>query len=110
MKRWGLKAERIAKLHISKQDLNWRALKPKYKASKIMAKLSQNILVATSSYFGSITSYVEDETAYAGVKKEAKNKEGDVLADIAKVHEYGSETMQIPARPLWKPTFEETIS
>ena len=109
LKRWGLKAERVAKLHISSQDLGWKQLSSKYQAQKIRKGLSENILVATSSYFQSITSYVEDDTAYAGVKKEVKNKDGEVIADIAKLHEFGSKSGNIPARPLWTPTYSEVI-
>lgn len=109
LKRWGLKAERVAKLHISTQDLGWKALDPKYLATKVRKGLSENILVATSSYFQSITSYVDKETVYAGVKKDVKNKDGEVIADIAKLHEYGSDGGKLPARPLWRPTYEEVI-
>ena len=109
LKRWGLKAERVSKMHISSQDLGWKPLTPAYKATKIRKGLSENILVATSSYFQSITSFVEGDTVYAGVKKEVKNKDGEVIADIAKLHEYGSQSGQIPARPLWQPTFSEVI-
>ena len=55
LQRWGLKAEGIAKSHISKQDLGWEALKPETIASKVRKGQSENILVASSSYFQSIT-------------------------------------------------------
>ena len=109
--RWGLKAEGIAKKHISMQDLNWKPLKPETLAAKIRKGYSENILVATSSYFQSITSWADlpNNTVYAGVKKEARDEEGNVIADIAKVHEYGSLSGRIPKRELWGPTFEEVM-
>lgn len=106
LKRFALKAEAIAKGHISKQDLNWPALKPATQEKKARAGQSSKILVATSSYFQAITSYVEGETAYAGVKKTSKNEEGEVIADIARVLEFGSVSRNIEERPLWRPTFK----
>lgn len=106
--RWGLKAEGLAKGHISAQDLGWKPLKAKTVAVKIKAEHSENILVMTSSYFQAITSYVKGDTVYAGVKKGTKTSNMD-LVFIAAVHEYGSVSRNIPARPLWKPVFNETM-
>ena len=44
-----------------------------------------------------------------GVNKEAKNRDGEVRADIAAVHEFGSKSGLIPKRELWRPVFEETM-
>lgn len=111
LKRFGLKAEALAKLHMSKQDLGWPPLKPSSLAAKIRKGYSENILIASSSYFQSITSWVDDTTSYAGVKREAKNAEtGEVIANIAAVHEYGSRVRNIPPRPLWQPVGKETIT
>lgn len=111
--RFGLKAEALAKTHMSKQDLNWTPLSVKYLARKVRSqspRLSENILVATGSYFSAITTYVKRDTVYAGVRKEAKDKDGNNIANIAAVHEYGSRTGHIPKRPLWKPTFREVVA
>ncbi len=112
LKRWALKAEGLALGHMSKQDLGWVSLNPKTLAAKIRKGHSENILIATSSYFQSITSWVDESQgiAYAGVKKQAKSSDGEVLADIAKTHEYGSDAANIPARPLWQPVFTETMA
>jgi len=111
LKHWGLKAEGLAKKHISMQDLGWKPLKPSTIATKIRAGHSENILVATSSYFQSITSWVDksEMKSYAGVKKTAKDADGNVIADIAAVHEFGSVAGNIPKRELWHPTFKETM-
>lgn len=108
--RVGLKAEGTAKKHISQQDLGWKPLKPATIAYKIRKGYSENILVMTSSYFQSITSWVVNDTVYAGVKRGVVHKKsGTEMGIIARVHEYGSLSGKIPARPLWQPTMEETI-
>jgi len=108
LKQWGLKAERIAVTHMSKQDLNWVALAASTLAEKIRKGFSENILIRTSTYFQSITSWHIGNTVYAGVRKEVKDDDGNIVADIAATHEYGSRSGKIPARPLWQPTFKET--
>lgn len=109
LKRFGLKAEGTAKKHMSAQDLGWAPLKIATIAAKLRKGLSENILIATSSYFQSITSYVIDDTVYVGVKKTAVGSDGKTIHDIAALHEYGSISGTIPARPLWKPTLDETL-
>lgn len=109
MSRVGLKAEAIAKTHMSKQDLGWKPLSPKYLASKVRRGLSDNTLIATSTYFQSITSWNNGQKVFVGVKKQAVSEDGELLADIAKVHEFGSVTRSIPARPLWQPTLTEAL-
>lgn len=112
---FGLIAEGIAKEHISKQDLGWEPLNEDYKEWKENKGRSNNILVSTSSYFQSITSWAENKTGYAGVNKKAKDENGEVIADIAKTHEYGTsnagknKNVTIPARPLWQPTLKEAF-
>ena len=112
LKRVGLYAEGQAKLHIRNQDLGWKPLQPKTIADKIRKGFSTNILVQTSSYFQAITSWVDKDkgVAYVGVKKQVRNKEtGELVADIAKVHEFGSKSGNIPARPLWQPVNREAL-
>lgn len=109
LKRWALKAEGTAKKHMSMQDLNWQALKLKTIAAKQKRGESTATLIATSDYFQAITSWVQEGTAYAGVRKQVRNVDGEIIADIARVHEYGRIDGRIPARPLWQPTFKETL-
>ena len=106
----GLFAEGKAKSHISKQDLNWKPLNQDYKRRKERDGFSTNTLVKTSAYFQAITSYVQGKNAYIGVKKVARDKEGNEIANIAAVHEFGSSKQGIPARPLWQPTIKETAT
>ena len=110
LKRFGLKAERIATQHISKQDLPWKALRPETVARKIRKGYSENILVETSLYFQSITSFVNNDGVFVGVKRNVRTKGGESLGNIAEIHEFGTRSGGIPARPLWRPTLEETIA
>jgi hypothetical protein len=63
----------------------------------------------TSSYFQGITAWVEGNTALAGIKRGTSHPDGGFIDVIAKVHEFGSVARNIPARPLWQPTFAETM-
>lgn len=104
-----LKGEGIAKEHISKQDLNWTPLKAATVSAKVKKGQSENILVATSTYFQSITSWHTKGKAYVGIKKQVVEEDGALVADIARTLEYGSVTRNIPERPLWQPTMKEVI-
>ena len=110
LKRWALKAEAISKTHMSKQDLGWQPLAASTIAAKARKGDSSLILIATSDYFLAITSWVTDGVAYAGVRKQIRNSKGQVLADIARVHEFGRLDGSIKARPLWQPTFKEVLA
>ena len=101
-------AEGAAKKHISRQDLGWYPLKPSTIAAKIRKGQSTNILVATSTMFQAITSFNNGRTAYVGVKRTAKTRDGDDLHNIARALEYGSKNGNMKARPLWRPVRKET--
>ena len=103
-----VKAERMAVKHISDQDLHWKKLSDSYLKRKKKKGLSEKTLIATSTYFQSITSKVEGFNGYTGVFKQVKNKEGDELANIAMVLEYGSIKRNIPPRRLWSVVFSDT--
>lgn len=121
--RWALTAEAKAKGHIAAQDLGWRPLAAVTLARKAYNKQSLLTLVETSTYFQSITSWVMGETAFAGVRDTANyrgtrlgrayrssqttGRKGLSVADIAKLHEYGNSSTNLPARPLWRPVASE---
>lgn len=107
LKQIGLKAERLALLHMKKQDLSWQDLDKKYVLRKVKKGHSNKTLIASSEYFLSITSFSNKNTAFAGVKRDAKSKDGESLVSIAAVHEFGNKNM--PSRPLWRPVFKETM-
>ncbi len=109
--RFGLKAEKIAVNHIRSQDLGWAPLSEDYLDTKRKEGKSEKIYVLTSTYFQSITSWVQDDKAFAGVKRNVvhTDKEGETRVwKIAQMLEYGTEKM--PARPLWQPTFKEALA
>lgn len=107
--RWGLKAEGLALSHISRQDLPWEPLSPATIAAKVREGYSENILVETSTYFQNITSWVSGSIALAGVKRTVKDADGNLLANVAATHEFGSVAASIPARPLWFPVMAEAM-
>lgn len=107
---FGLKTERIAKEHISAQDLQWAPLSPNYLYRKVRAGHSENIYVMTSTYFQSINSWVEYDTALIGVRRGKLAGDGSSdLGKIARDLEYGNDFTYLPARPLWRPTFAEVM-
>jgi hypothetical protein len=108
VKLFALSAEKIAKEHISKQDLGWKPLSAQYAKSKQKKGFSEKILVRTSTYYQSITSWREGFSGYAGVKKTVREPTGEMVADIAKIQEYGNS--KTPSRPLWQPTYKEAIT
>lgn len=103
------RAEAKAVKHLRDQDLKWKRLSPKYAEQKKKRGLSPKTLIATSSMMQSVTSKVNQEgtVSYAGVFRKSRNKEGQLIADIAKTMEYGSIVRGIVARPLWRPVFKE---
>lgn len=106
--------ESVATGHLRNQDLSWPPLSEAYLRQKLRAKgrgsrrFSEKILIRTGTYLQSITSYVEKLAAFVGVKRGvAREADGTDVVDLASVHEHGAPSQNIPARPLWKPTFEE---
>lgn len=96
--------------HIQNQDLRWKKLDPAYKRWKEKNRLSTDKLIATGTLMNSITVQVlkDGQEAFVGVLRKARGKNGEQLANIAAVHEFGSVRRKIPARPLFKPTFRES--
>jgi hypothetical protein len=95
--------------HIDSQDLGWAALNEKYAARKGAKGLSPDILRATNQMYSNITT--DQPNAYegaCGVKRGVKEKNGQEVTDIALIHEQPKDDgKKIPARKLWKPTYEE---
>jgi hypothetical protein len=104
-----LRAEAMAVKFIRDQSLPWRKLSAQYLARKQRAGLSYKIYVATSQLFQNITSTVDSQAtkSFAGIFRKVKNKEGQYVADIAKILEYGSIKRNIPPRKLWSVVFRE---
>lgn len=94
--------------HIDKQDLDWAPLSSAYEKSKARKKLSPDILRASNQMYSNITTHQEDNFSGAvGVKRGVKSKDGADITDIALIHEQPDDDgKKIPARKLWKPTYE----
>jgi len=95
--------------HIDEQDLEWEPLSPAYAKYKERKKLSPDILRASNQMYSNITTYQGDSYSGAvGVKRGVKTKDGEDVTDIALIHEQPDDDGEkIPARKLWKPTFDE---
>lgn len=99
-------------LHLQNQDLKWPALNPLYKKWKERKKLSNQMLIATSTLMNSITTQFFDNGmgAFVGVLRQTagKKRPGQSKAVkpvlLAAVHEFG---IGVPARPLFAPTYAE---
>ena len=95
--------------HLDQQDLDWEPLSESYAATKAKKKLSPDILRASNQMYSNITTHQEDNFSGAvGVKRGVKTKDGADVTDIALIHEQPEDDgKKIPARKLWKPTFDE---
>lgn len=106
-KRVGLKGEREAVLHLTNQDLNWTPNNSTYSDWKLKKGHSDKVLVKTSTYMQSITSFADGGRVWVGVSKDAKSEDGEEMTSIAAVLEFGSLKRGIPARPLWSVVLRE---
>lgn len=95
--------------HLDSQDLEWQALSEQYAKTKERKKLSPDMLRATNQMYSNITTAQEDDfTGAVGVKRGVKTADGNDVTDITLIHEQPEDDGKvIPARKLWKPTFEE---
>ena len=110
LKQIGSETEGLMKKFIRNQsgfsnpEAKWEPLSKAYAAYKKKTKgLSTKTLIATSSMLQSITSVASYPRVFVGVKRGAKGKEGEELANIAAIMEYGSKSRNIPARPFIAP-------
>jgi hypothetical protein len=95
--------------HIDEQDLDWAPLSEAYAERKEKAGLSPDTLRASNQMYSNITTAQENDFSGAvGVMRGVKTGEGEELTDIALIHEQPEDDGKIiPARKLWKPTYEE---
>lgn len=114
MLRIGIQLERCAVLHINSQDLNWAPLTARWLAYKKRKGYALPVYTMTTSYLQNITHhYTPDEFKMeVGVMRSAmwiNPVSGKIqpLYHIADALEYGYDSKNIPARPLWRPVLEE---
>lgn len=95
--------------HIQNQDMGWDKLSEKYKLQKKKKGLSTAILIATSTLLQSITTKLSTDklSAFVGLLRTGKRKDGEDPVLIGEIHEFGSKKRNIPSRPLFRPTLAE---
>ncbi|MCP3922998.1 MAG: hypothetical protein GY714_10470 [Desulfobacterales bacterium] len=101
--------ERKVLKHIDSQDLGHQELSPEYAKQKERKGLDPDILRASNQMYENITTHQENDFEGAvGVNRGVKTKDGEDLTDIAIIHEQPNDDgSKIPARKIWKPTFDE---
>ncbi|MHA2429220.1 MAG: hypothetical protein ACXADB_14455 [Candidatus Hermodarchaeia archaeon] len=90
--------------HIKKQDLPWKPLKP----ITIQLKGHDTIYVHTIDYYNKIRSQLrpmDNDGISLTVAPRGKHVSGLDMQVLARMLEYG--TSKMPARPLWRPSYEE---
>lgn len=97
--------EKIAVKYLRDQSLSWRPLSSDYLQQKASRGESTKILIASSQYLQSITSKINGGTGFVGVLRSARRSDddGQPMVNLARVHEFGSTSQNIPARKLWLP-------
>ncbi len=89
-------------------SLNWQGVSPGYARYKTSQGGDPDRLMwLTGLYYRSIKIFRKGNKISVGISKEAKNRRGYRVVDYASVMEYGSSARNIPARPLWKPSFKQ---
>ncbi len=103
------KVERAVLGHIDDQDLEWMPLTEDYLDKKEENGLDPDILRATNQMYENITTDQPDEFSGAvGVTRGVLTKDGEEVTEIALIHEQPDDDGTVmPARKLWKPTFQE---
>ncbi len=108
--------DRKVTLHLDNQDLPWDPLSPQFLALKERKGFSTDIYTMTSAYRQAIATKVDATRliSFVGVLRPVPHKKPDGkggatinMVQLGYVLEYGSIAASIPARPLWRPTFEE---
>ncbi len=93
--------------HIKAQDLKWKPLKP----ITIKLKGHDTIYVHTVDYYNRIQAQLrpmDNDGISLTVAPRGKHVSGLDIQILARMLEYG--TSKMPARPLWRPSFEEVQS
>lgn len=105
MKNVVVTGERIVVKMLQSQTLSWAKLKDSTLKAKLNKKPpgSNKILIDSSTYLQSITSFTSNGNGFIGVRRIAAYKKGMAVANIAMIQEYGSRSRNIPARPLFHP-------
>jgi len=95
---------KLIKEHIDKQDLDWIPLS----SSTINTKGHDSVYLETGTFRNSIKYRIQSPSVQAAIldiKPEGDHPSGLPIEVLSRYLEYG--TSRIPARPLWRPSFEE---
>jgi len=104
---------RIVRRHIRNNgaSLGWAPLSSAYKKSKGRRGFNPDrIYYASGSYYNNIKVWRRGTKIFIGIKKNVKSKSSRsslTIGMIARILEYGSLTRNIPARPLWAPSYRD---
>ena len=94
--------------HIYNQDLGWTPLGEKYAVRKAARWGNKGILMASDKMVSSIKIYREGLRFSVGIKGGLEHPFSTLkVAALALIHEAGSDSKGIPARPVWLPTYYE---
>jgi hypothetical protein len=89
---------------IDRQKYNWKPLSQEYKNRKRSKGLDTRILLATKEYRNAIFYNKKDDgIVVVGVPQRLHKDSGLQFNVLARIHEFGSNKVGIPARPLWRP-------
>lgn len=102
---------KIVKHHIRTNggELGWPSLSMKYQESKASKGFDPGrMLYMTGTYYWSIKKWNNRGNIYVGVKSGTKHPDSKLtVSEIANILEHGSNARNIPARPLWAPSFKQ---
>lgn len=98
--------------NIESQKFSWAPLSQAYLNRKVMLGLDTRTLIATSNYISGIE--IQDSIGvggrlamFVGPSPGATHVSGLSMNVIGGIHEYGTSDGRIPARPHYRPTWEE---
>lgn len=92
-------------------SIGWPPVSSRYADYKSrLGKDPNNLLVLSGLYYKSIHVWEKNGIYYTGVKhgvRYPQERGGLTVGQVAKILETGSLVMNIPARPLWKPSYRQ---
>ena len=71
-------------------------------ARKLEGFGGSKVLLVRGELRNAVAVVVKGEEAFVGIPRKARNKEGELLVDIAQIQEFGSEPMVIPMTPAMR--------
>lgn len=97
---------------IRNQEFDWEALSPRYARKKEREGLDSRIYIARGDYLNAIVvrrKPVRGKVVFTVGVLPGQHYSGLTYVVLARIHEFGSEKMNIPARPLWRPIWSRWV-